>query len=145
MNEPLLIACPACHALNRVPATKLTGAPNCGKCHQALFQGKPVVLDAAAFAQHVERGTLPVVIDFWATWCSPCQTMAPQFAAAAARLEPQLRLAKVDTDAEQALAARFGIRSIPTVMLFRAGREIARQPGAMAAGDIERWVRQNLG
>ena len=144
MTEPLLAACPHCGALNRVPPARLAEQPDCGKCHQPLFTGKPLVLDAAGFALHVERSQVPVLVDFWAPWCGPCRMMAPHFEQAAAQLEPQVRLAKVDTEAEPALGSRFDIRSIPTLALFAGGREVARQAGAMGAADIVRWTRANL-
>ena len=144
MTEPLLAACPHCGALNRVPPARLAEQPDCGKCHQPLFTGKPLVLDAAGFALHVERSQVPVLVDFWAPWCGPCRMMAPHFEQAAAQLEPQVRLAKVDTEAEPSLGSRFDIRSIPTLALFSGGREVARQAGAMGAADIVRWTRANL-
>ena len=144
MTESTLIACPACHSLNRVPDDRREEGPVCGKCGKPLFDGHPVALDEAGFHAHVERSTLPVLVDFWAPWCGPCRMMAPQFEAAAGKLEPFVRLAKVDTEAQQGLGARFGIRSIPTLALFLEGKEIARQPGAMNAADIVRWTAMKL-
>ncbi|MES1982075.1 MAG: thioredoxin TrxC [Pseudomonadota bacterium] len=143
MTTSLHIVCPHCAAVNRLPADRLNGAGTCGKCHAALFTGHPVELDEASFDKHVSRSDLPLVVDFWASWCGPCQSMAPSFAEAARQLEPNYRLAKVNTEQSQNLAARFNIRSIPTLAIFRNGREVARQAGAMDTGGIVRWVKGN--
>mgnify|MGYP001031225806 CR=1 FL=1 len=143
-TDPLHVVCPHCHTTNRVATAALSQAPDCGKCHQPLFDGHPVALDDATFDQHINRSQLPVLVDFWAPWCGPCRMMAPHFEAAARELEPQVRLAKVDTEVARQTAARFAIRSIPTLALFVGGQEVARQPGAMSSADIVRWVRQKV-
>jgi len=144
MSESLHIVCPHCDAVNRIPGARLMQGPKCGKCHRPLFNGHPIELTSANFQKHVSRGDIPVLVDFWAPWCGPCKMMAPAYEQVAQQIEPRVRLAKVNTDAEQTLGARFGIRSIPTMALFKGGHEVARQAGAMGARDIMRWVQEHL-
>ncbi|TXG76274.1 MAG: thioredoxin TrxC [Rhodocyclaceae bacterium] len=145
MTEFMQLACPHCRTANRVPLERLDEHPHCGRCGGALFTGAPIELDDTSFAAFVGRSDQPVVVDFWAAWCAPCRAMAPAFASAAAQLEPHVRLAKLDTEAAPRIAAQFGIRSIPTLVILQAEREIARQSGAMDAAGIVRWVRASTG
>jgi len=144
MSDALHIVCPNCDAVNRIPAARLEEGAKCGKCHKPLFSGQPIELTSVNFQKHISRSEVPILVDFWAPWCGPCKMMAPQFVQAASQLEPNVRLAKVNTEAEQALGAQYNIRSIPTLALFKDGREVARQPGAMGVADIVRWAQAQL-
>lgn len=144
MSDSKHLVCPHCDAVNRVPAERLASNPKCGKCKESLFTGQPVELTDRNFDKHIRRNEVPVVVDFWAAWCGPCKMMAPHFKTVTAQMEPHVRFAKVDTEHAQRTAAQFGIRSIPTVAIFRNGREIARQAGAMDARALAKWIQSNL-
>jgi thioredoxin 2 len=144
MSAALHVVCPHCSAVNRLPDERLAQGPKCGNCHQPLFTGHPLALTSASLHTHINRNDIPLVVDFWAPWCGPCLAMAPQYEQAASLLEPRVRLAKLDTQSEQQAGAEFAIRSIPTMVLFKGGREVARQSGAMGSADIARWVQSRL-
>jgi len=140
----VLIGCPNCATLNRVPPERLGEDPKCGKCKTPLLDGKPVPIGEASFDAAVARTELPVVVDFWADWCGPCHAMAPGFERAAAEMKTRVRFAKVDTEAAPNVSGRLGIRSIPTLILFKNGKEAARVSGAMDARGIQNWLTQAL-
>ena len=140
-DDSLHLVCPHCHTTNRVKRAQLGANPDCGSCHQPLFTGEPVQLDAESFAKQIGRNQIPVVVDFWAPWCGPCRQMAPGFAQAAKTLEPNVRFAKLDTEAYPHVAQPFNIRSIPTMVVFKGGNEVARISGALPPGEIVKWVQ----
>ncbi|BCG62885.1 MAG: thioredoxin 2 [Methyloprofundus sp.] len=139
------IVCPSCNTTNRIPSDRLANQPVCGKCKAALFTAQPLELTASNFRQHISRNDIPVVVDFWADWCGPCKMMAPTFAQAATQVEPYARLAKVNTEQQQNIAAQYNIRSIPTLIIFKASKELARQSGALGAADLQQWIGTHIG
>jgi thioredoxin 2 len=145
MDTTRHLVCPACHTVNRVSEPRLGDGPRCGSCQKPLFTGRPVELDAASFDKHIERNDLLVVVDFWAAWCGPCRSMAPHFERAATELEPGVRFAKLDTEAAPEIAARYGIRAIPTLIVFQHGRETARRSGALDSRSLVDWLRPIAG
>ncbi len=142
MTDSLIIPCPHCHGLNRIPAARLGDAPRCGRCKGAVLPGQPFAVDGAGFAAQL-RGDLPLLLDVWADWCGPCKAFAPVFDQAARQLSGRVRLANLDSEAEPQLAGQLGIRSIPSLILFKDGREVARQSGAMALPQLLAWLRQH--
>lgn len=136
------IVCPHCASVNRIGAGQPAAAGKCGVCHKALFTGHPLPVTTEVFDQHIGRNDIPVVVDFWAAWCGPCKMMAPIFERVTAEEEPAMRFLKVDTDRETELAARYGIRSIPTLMVFRNGKPVAHRAGAVDATTLRTWLRQ---
>jgi thioredoxin 2 len=145
MADALHIVCPHCDAINRVPRERLREGGKCGSCHRPLFEKHPAALNSAArFDKHAQRSDISLLVDFWASWCGPCRTMAPIFEQAATQLEPDVRLIKVDSDAVPELLQRYSIQSIPTLMLVHHGREIARQSGVMPLAQLLAWTREHV-
>ena len=144
MSQSKHVVCSSCLTTNRVPDDKLAAGGVCGKCGKPLFNNKPIELTSGNFDRIIAHSDLPVMVDFWAPWCGPCKMMAPVFEQAAQQLEPDMLLAKLNTENEQSIAARFGIRSIPTLAIFKGGRVIAQQAGAMDMGSLTRWAQAQL-
>jgi thioredoxin 2 len=144
MTSALHIVCPHCDTINRVPRQRLWDRARCGSCHRPFYEGRPAALDIAArFERHAMHSDIPLLVDFWAAWCGPCKAMAPIFEQAAAELEPELRLVKVNSDAAPEVLQSFGIQSIPTLMLMHHGKEIARQSGVMPLSRLLAWTREH--
>jgi thioredoxin 2 len=140
----MLIVCSHCHATNRIPEGRKASEGQCGKCKQTIWQGKPVDLNESQFAKYTNKNDMPVVVDFWASWCGPCKAMAPAYAQVADKMKNQALFAKVNTENAQQLGAQLNIRSIPTLAVFRNGKEVDRIAGALPANQLQQWIQQTL-
>ena len=143
MADSIHIVCPHCNQTNRIPEEKINGNGKCGNCQSLLVDATPYPLTLSNFQKHISKNDLPVVVDFWAPWCEPCKVMSPVFAKVAAELYTSTRFAKVDTEQEQALSNQKGIRSIPTLVLYKQGAEVARIAGAMDVQNFKAWIGQH--
>ncbi len=144
MSSSKHVVCPHCQTVNRIPVERMNQRPKCGRCKEPLFTGQPVEVSDAEFDKHLRRDDIPLVVDFWAPWCGPCKMMGPHFKTVAAQMEPAARFVKLNTEQAQRTAAQYGIRSIPTVAIFKNGREVARQAGAMDARTLTSWIQSQL-
>lgn len=138
------VVCAGCHKINKVPSLRLDDSPKCGACKKELFQNRPIILNEANYSRHVLKSDIPVLVDFWASWCAPCKMMAPVLDQIAKECEPNLRIAKLETDQNQNISAQYNIRSIPTLAVFIDGKEVARQAGAMSAEQLKSWLNSIL-
>ena len=143
-TDSILVACPQCHSVVRTPSDRVSEHPKCPKCKAELLDGHVVTLDSGSFATHTSKASLPVLVDFWAPWCGPCKMMAPVLDRTAQQRATTLQVGKVNTDEQQQLAGRFNIRSIPTLILFQGGRELARHSGAVDGSTLNRWLDGSL-
>jgi len=144
VSEAIHVVCGSCDRVNRIPVSKLSAGGRCGACSTPLFPHEVIQLDKARFKRHIEKSDIPILVDFWASWCGPCKIMAPIFEQAARQLEPRCRLVKVNTEVEQSLAGEYQIRSIPSLLMFKGGREVARSAGAMDLQQLLSWVKLYL-